>query len=135
MQVIYTPDESQVVTCGSDKKIASWEVFDGRLIRDLEGSASGSILGLDGSRDGKIIVSGGQDKLVKVCSILPSVMLCWFLLCISLSCQVWKYKEGEVAFVGANHSGDVTSIKICPSQKYIITTSSDGAIFRWSYPL
>ncbi len=65
---MYTPDESQVVTCGSDKKIASWDVYDASLIRDLEGSAAGSILGLDMSKDGKLLVSGGQDKMLKVTS-------------------------------------------------------------------
>jgi hypothetical protein len=64
--VCYTPDESQVVTCGSDKKIASWDVFDGTLIRELEGSVVGTISGLDMSSDGRMFATGGQDQLIKV---------------------------------------------------------------------
>eukprot|EP00042_Codosiga_hollandica_P004593 m.14334 g.14334 ORF g.14334 m.14334 type:complete len:611 (+) comp22175_c0_seq1:135-1967(+) len=110
-QVTYVPDESQVVTCGSDKKIASWDVYDGSLIRELSGSV-GPLNGLDVSTDGKLIVSGGQDQLVKV----------------------WKYKEGEVFSIGGGQSGEITDIKICAAQKYIISVSTDGAIFRWAYP-
>jgi WD40 repeat protein len=95
--VSYFPDESQLLTSGTDRKVkthlldfksgeggselsatidaispinptqvAYWEAFDGSLIRELEGSQSDSINGLDISQDGKFFVIGGSDKLVKV---------------------------------------------------------------------
>jgi len=47
-------------------QIAYWETYDGSLIRDLEGSKSGSIEGMDISIDGEYFVTGGTDKLIKV---------------------------------------------------------------------
>ncbi|XP_077314728.1 cilia- and flagella-associated protein 52 [Lithobates pipiens] len=110
--VCYHPEEFQIITSGSDRKIGYWEVFDGSPIRGLEGSMSGAINGMDISDSGSHFVTGGDDKLVKV----------------------WDYNEGEVTQVGIGHSGSISRIKICPLSKYIISVSSDGAILRWKYP-
>ncbi|XP_043924725.1 cilia- and flagella-associated protein 52 [Protopterus annectens] len=110
--VCYHPEEFQIITSGTDRKIAYWEVFDGSAIRDLEGSSSGSINGMDISPDGAYFTTGGDDKLVKV----------------------WGYNEGEVTHVGTGHSGNITCLKICPNSRFIVSVSSDGAILRWKYP-
>ena len=47
-------------------QIAYWETFDGSQIRELDGSKSGSIEGMDISPDGVFFVTGGADKLIKV---------------------------------------------------------------------
>ena len=65
--VAYFPDESQLLTCGTDRKVAYWEAFDGSLIRELEASQSDTINGLDITSNGSHFVIGGSDKLVKVC--------------------------------------------------------------------
>jgi WD40 repeat protein len=64
--VSYYPDESQLLTCGTDRKVGYWEAFDGTLIRELEATQSDNINGLDISPDGSLFVIGGSDKLVKV---------------------------------------------------------------------
>nr|XP_033817632.1 cilia- and flagella-associated protein 52 [Geotrypetes seraphini]XP_033817633.1 cilia- and flagella-associated protein 52 [Geotrypetes seraphini]XP_033817634.1 cilia- and flagella-associated protein 52 [Geotrypetes seraphini]XP_033817635.1 cilia- and flagella-associated protein 52 [Geotrypetes seraphini] len=110
--VCYHPEEFQIITSGTDRKIGYWEVFDASIIRDLDGSLSGSLNGMDISPDGVHYVTGGDDKLVKV----------------------WDYNEGEVTHVGIGHSGNINSIKICPLLKCIISVSSDGAVLRWKYP-
>ncbi|KAL4647974.1 cilia- and flagella-associated protein 52 isoform X1 [Arapaima gigas] len=110
--VCYHPEEYQIITSGTDRKIGYWEVYDGSAIRELEGSLSGSINGMDISPDGNYFVTGGDDKLLKV----------------------WGYAEGEVTHVGIGHSGSITSVRICPNRKYIVSTSEDGAVLRWKYP-
>lgn len=42
-QVLYHPDESQLLTTGSDRKITYWETFDGQAIRMLDGSEEGEV--------------------------------------------------------------------------------------------
>ncbi|XP_061088877.1 cilia- and flagella-associated protein 52 [Conger conger] len=110
--VCYHPEEYQIITSGTDRKIGYWEVFDGSAIRELEGSLSGSINGMHISQDGNHFVTGGDEKLVKV----------------------WGYAEGEVTHVGIGHSGNITSVRVCPNSRYIISSSADGAILRWRYP-
>ena len=47
-------------------QISYWETLDGSQIREMEGSADGSINGLDISDDGNYFVSGGNSRKVKV---------------------------------------------------------------------
>ncbi len=122
---MYRPDEAQVVTCGSDKKISIWETFDGSAIRDLDGSTA-TINGLDVSPDGKYFVSGGDDKLIKV-GHSPHALH-------ASPQQVWKYNEGEVVYTGSGHSAPVKNLRICPNQKVIVSVGTDGGIYRWSFP-
>ncbi|XP_031455049.1 cilia- and flagella-associated protein 52 [Phasianus colchicus] len=110
--VCYHPEEYQLITSGTDRKIGYWEVYDGSAIRDLEGSLSGSINGMDITSDGAYFVTGGDDHLVKM----------------------WDYNEGTVTHIGVGHSGNITRLKICPGKKYIVSVSADGAILLWKYP-
>ena len=41
-QVRYRPDEAQVLTVGTDRKVGYWEVFDGSLIREMEINPTGA---------------------------------------------------------------------------------------------
>ncbi|XP_052544249.1 cilia- and flagella-associated protein 52 [Tympanuchus pallidicinctus] len=110
--VCYHPEEYQLITSGTDRRIGYWEVYDGSAIRDLEGSLSGSINGMDITSDGANFVTGGDDHLVKM----------------------WDYNEGTVTHIGVGHSGNITRLKICPGKKYIVSVSADGAILLWKYP-
>lgn len=73
MSVRYYPTGVQILTAGADRKLAYWEVLDGSLVRELEGSRSGSVNSLDISPDGSLFVTGGNDEIVKL----------------------WKYQEGQ----------------------------------------
>lgn len=42
-QVLYHPEESQLLTTGSDRKITYWSTFDGTAIRMLDGSEDGEV--------------------------------------------------------------------------------------------
>ena len=64
----YGPGDIQIVTTGTDRKIGYWEIQDGSLIREVEGSISGSVNCMD-IIDGPNLVSGGDDKLIKVYSM------------------------------------------------------------------
>ncbi|KFO86672.1 WD repeat-containing protein 16, partial [Buceros rhinoceros silvestris] len=110
--VCYHPEEYQLITAGTDRRIGYWEVFDGSAVREVEGSASGSINGMDITSDGARFVTGGDDHLVKL----------------------WDYAEGAVTHVGVGHSGNITRLRICPGNKYIVSVSADGAILIWQYP-
>ncbi|XP_056227354.1 cilia- and flagella-associated protein 52 [Seriola aureovittata] len=110
--VCYHPEEYQIITSGTDRKVVYWDVYDGSAIRELEGSQSGAINGLHNSHDGKYFVTGGDDKLVKV----------------------WDYTEGVVTHIGIAHGGSITSIEICSNNRTLVSTSADGAILRWRFP-
>jgi len=110
--VVYYPDESQILTSGTDRKVAYWESFDGSLIREIEASQSDAINGLDITADGKFFVCGGSDKLVKV----------------------YRYEEGDCVYIGVGHSTEITKVIMSPDQQNIISISVEGAIYIWEFP-
>jgi WD40 repeat protein len=110
--IVYHPDESQLLTTGSDRKIAYWDTFDGQAIRVLEGSDEGELCTLSISKSGQTFCSGGQDRLLKV----------------------WDYDQGMCKYLGIGHSGIISSVAIAPDQKSIVSVGSEGAIFIWNFP-
>lgn len=91
-QVLYHPDESQLLTAGSDRKVSYWDIFDGQSIRMLDGTEEGEINALAITREGEHFVSGGEDLIVKL----------------------WKYDEGTIQYEGVGHSGTITKIAVSP---------------------
>ena len=87
-QVVYHPDESQLLTAGSDRKICYWDCYDGQAIRLLDGSDSGELNALAIYQQGEHFISSGNDKVIKL----------------------WDYDEGINYFQGIGHSGEVTKV-------------------------
>ena len=128
---------SDVTAAWSFLQVGYWEVYDGSQIRELEGSKSDSINGMDICE--RHFVTGGGDKLIKVLSLPAMYYLnegaCMYsLIKPATPSQVWRYDEGEVTHVGVGHSGDITRVKVAPNGQHIVSVSEDGAILRWRYP-
>ncbi|XP_075232262.1 cilia- and flagella-associated protein 52 [Lycorma delicatula] len=113
MCVKYHPTGCQVITCGTNRQIGYWEVFDGSLIREVEGSTSSALNTLDITNDGKYFLTGGTDQILKL----------------------WKYHEGVTRYVGVGHAAVITSVRFSPDRQKIISASADGAIFIWNCPV
>lgn len=111
-QVLYHPDESQLLTTGSDRKVTYWDCYDGTAIRMLDGSDSGEINALSITQQGEFFVSAGEDKYVKI----------------------WNYDQGVCLYKGLAHSGAVTRVQISPNQEFIVSVGSEGAIVLWAVP-
>ena len=95
-QVLYHPDESQLLTTGSDRKITYWDCFDGQAIRMLDGSNAGEINALAIMQQGEHFISAGEDKTVKL----------------------WDYDEGINYYQGVGHSGHVTKVSYTFSKSW-----------------
>nr|CAD7446903.1 unnamed protein product [Timema bartmani] len=108
----YCPTGVQVVTAGTDRRIGYWEVYDGSLVRELEGSTASGLNALDVNSKGDLIVTGGNDQVIKL----------------------WKYMEGVATHVGLGHAGIITAVTFSPDNRYIVSVSADGGIFRWVNP-
>merc|ERR1712151_475604 len=74
----YTPDESQLLTCGSDRKISYWDVTNMTTIRIVDGSEVAEVNTLHINKSGKYFVSGGADRKV----------------------LLWNYDEGSKYYEG-----------------------------------
>ncbi|XP_015380086.1 PREDICTED: cilia- and flagella-associated protein 52-like [Diuraphis noxia] len=108
----YHPNGAQLLTCGTNRYIGFWEALDGSLIREIEGSSASALNSLDVTPNGKYIVTGSSDQMVKV----------------------WLYNEGVPTHVGVGHAGVVTNVKVSPDGRFVVSTSADGGIFLWRFP-
>ena len=107
----YHPDESQYLTCGSDRKLTYWDSYDGSAIRVLDGSEA-EINSLDIDANGDKFVCGGNDYQLKL----------------------FDYELGELECTGDGHSGYINCVRISPEENYIVSVGAEGAIFVWKYP-
>jgi len=110
--VLFHPDESQLLTTGTDRKITNWDAYDGSAIRIVDGSTAAEVNTLDIAGSGEFFVSGGGDKVVKL----------------------WHYDEGQCQAVGIGHSGGVSKVCVSPDQRNIISVGDEGAILIWNIP-
>lgn len=111
--VRFHPDESQVVTCGTDRKIAFWDTYDGTVIREIELPSDAHINSLALCADGERFATAGDDRVV----------------------QLWAYDAGEATHISRRVTGSITKIAISPDQQEVVAVTSDGAIFVWALPV
>lgn len=109
MMAQFTPDGIQILTCGTDRKVAYWETLDGSLVREIEGSSVGTLNCLDISLDGRYFVTGSNDCTIKI----------------------WKYDSADLTHVGTFHAAIITACKFSTDGKHVVTTSADGTIMIW----
>lgn len=111
--VLFSDDESQLLTCGTDRKIAYSDAVDGTTIRELyDEEAAAELFALALSSNGQSFISGGADRLVKL----------------------WNYDEGYCNFVGEGHSGNITDLQIAPDSSTFVSVGDEGAILVWEAP-
>ena len=105
----YSSDENQVVTVGTDRKIAYWDTYDGTLLRELESDTNGALNGVCVA--GGVLVCGGEDKRV----------------------SVYAYDEGVLAWTGVGHSSDITACTVSPDHRTLVSVAADGAVYVWAH--
>ena len=98
-----------MITGGTDRKVAYWETYDGAQIRELDGSESGGINGMDIYQDR--FVTGSSDKLIKL----------------------WFYDEGCITHIGKRDHQSTTVIFNCLCVKLIYQVELHSAICTCSY--
>ncbi|KAE9042966.1 Cilia- and flagella-associated protein 52 [Phytophthora rubi] len=108
-RVLYHPDESQLLTCGSDRRITYFDAYDGEAIRFLEEAAELEMLAMDIEHSGTLFATGGRDGMLKL----------------------WHYDNGETVAIGRGHSEAINAVKISPDRKEIVTVGSEGAVMIW----
>jgi len=111
MMAQFTPDDIQILTCGTDRNIAYWETLDCSLVREIEGSSVGTLNCIDISPDGRSFITGSNDCTVKI----------------------WEYETADITHIGVCHAAIITGCKFSPDGKKLVTTSADGAIMIWKY--
>ena len=111
-QLVFHPDESQILTTGNDRKITYWDAIDGVEIRMIDGSLEGEINTLAMAKSGEFFVSAGEDKELKI----------------------WEYDTAIPRWRGLGHSTTINKIALAPNQEFIVSVGADGSIFVFETP-
>ena len=107
------PDEKQIITVGTDRKITWWDPSDASIIRVIDDPNDSELVALDISRpDAMALVVAGSDRLLRL----------------------FDYESGEYTHTSVAHASPITSIAFAPGARRIISASTDGAVFVWSNP-
>ena len=112
-QLVFHPDESQILTTGNDRKITYWDAIDGVEIRMIDGSLEGEINTLAMAKSGEFFVSAGEDKELKI----------------------WEYDTAIPRWRGLGHSTTINKIALAPNQEFIVSVGADGSIFIFETPV
>ena len=110
--VVYSPDDTQVVSGSSDGTILIWDAETRNIYRVIK-EHSDTVTSLAFSPDGKTFLSGSNDQ----------------------SIRIWDVESGESIcdpFVG--HSGFVLFVEYFPDGNRFASGSLDGTIRIWSIP-
>jgi WD40 repeat protein len=110
--LVYHPDESQMLTCELGCKISYWDAYDGSAIRMIDGGDAAMLCCDIDKGEGEFFVTGSEDSMLKV----------------------WAYDEGITVGVGKGHSGRILNVKISPDHRRIVTVGEFGEIFTWKMP-
>lgn len=111
----FSPD-GKLLAAGSGEpsrggEITFWDVAHGTLVRTLTNAHSDVVLGLDFSRDGKHLASGGSDRFVKV----------------------WEVESGKMVRSFEGHTHHVLGVSWKPDGRTLASAGADKVIKLWNF--
>lgn len=146
----FSPDGTMLASCGADKVVKIWDVYNGELIQTLEGHTEG-ISDVAWSQDGEFIASASDDKTIIIWSIeelsLAKVLKGHtnFVFCVNFSpssnllvsggfdetVRIWDVARGRPLKTLPAHSDPVTAVTFNHDGTIVASCSMDGLIRVW----
>jgi WD40 repeat protein len=164
--VAFAPDGTSVLTWHNDGRVRLWKL--GRDLRvwrlgedapikwggaswvgDAQAGVLGDLLGF--SEDGKLVLSRGKDKLLRVWNVAANKIVCSLkglegepvahalspdgkyvlLACWGEKAQLWNATTGKLVRNLVGHTNLVGAVAISPDSKFGATGSRDGTVKIW----
>ena len=104
--VAFSPD-GQFFASSRNEQIRLWSL-DSKMSRTLSGH-TGAVRAIAFSADGQILVSGGDDKTIKI----------------------WHPQTGQLLRTLTGHTATISSVAISADQQTVVSSSTDGTIKVW----
>ncbi len=116
--VAVTPDGRFVLSAHDEENLYLWEIGTGKRVErkyygsSLErlGFVSSAVSALVITPDGRLAVSGGQDKTLRL----------------------WDFKTAEIIRTYQGHQGTITSVAVTPDGKFAVSGSDDATLRSWN---
>ncbi|KAK9885011.1 hypothetical protein WA026_009238 [Henosepilachna vigintioctopunctata] len=105
-----------ILTGADDLLVKLWSAYTGRLLASFRG-AQYEISDISVNLENTLLAAGSLDHILRV----------------------WSLQTGFPVAVLSGHSAMITTVNFCPSScwnvRYLVSTSSDGAVAFWSYSI
>ena len=122
--VVFSPDGTRVAAVGRDKMVHIWDTATGEVVRTIEPQGFAHLVAgkveiepvslpltaVDFSPDGKIIATGGADRLVRL----------------------WDVETGKELRRFEGHRASITAIRFLHDGKHLVSASLDGTVRFWT---
>jgi WD40 repeat protein len=106
--VVFSPDGSQVASCGEDMTVRLWSTTAGRLLHTLTGH-EGAVMGVDFAPDGNAVASCSEDKTIRL----------------------WDAHSGQALRTLTGHSSAVWTVAFSLDQRMLTSCSNDETVRIW----
>lgn len=106
--VVFSPDGSQIASCGEDMTVRLWSVASGSMLHSLTGH-EGAVMGVDISPDGLYLASCSEDKTVRI----------------------WNVSTGQQTAVLEGHSSAVWTVAYSLDNRMLASCSNDETVRIW----
>jgi WD40 repeat protein len=106
--VVFSPDGTQIASCGEDMTVRLWSTDTGTLLHTLSGH-SGAVMGVDISPDGALVASCSEDKTVRL----------------------WDTRTGQMQKTLSGHQSAVWTVAFSLDNQYLASCSNDETVRLW----
>ncbi|HLX41023.1 MAG TPA: caspase family protein [Ktedonobacteraceae bacterium] len=106
--VVFSPDGTQLASCGEDMTVRIWSTTSGALLRTLTGH-EGAVMGVDIAPDGTFVASCSEDKTVRI----------------------WDVATGQQMQVLQGHSSAVWTVAYSLDNRMLASCSNDETVRIW----
>ena len=109
LSTAYNYQHHVLMSCGQDKRITFWDMNQGKAYRIIQASYDGDLNQISLSFNNQRVAVADDNGEVKV----------------------FGFNDGKLIYINNSHSYPVTSIRISPDSKTMISGDTSGAIFIW----
>ena len=107
------PDELQIVTTGTDRKITWWDPTDASILRVVDDPSDAELAAATIAHpDGALLAVAGSDRTIKV----------------------FDYESGDCTHASAHLTAPAVALAFAPGGRALASASADGAVCVWSDP-
>ncbi|KAG2341837.1 WD40 repeat-like protein [Suillus weaverae] len=145
LSISYFPDGQRMISGSEDKTARKWDLKAGKEMEEARGVCEGSVYAVAVSRDGRWVVTGGENGELKACDVETGIVKTFeghpnsnFMNCIDISAdntllagggeraQIWNLDTGRLVAGPFGDDESVGAVRFSSDSKKLVVKSYSG---------